>query len=121
MERIQSYVVLKMGWIRYLGGFIPGVKHGDIYKYKIYPYNQGRIRMKADPYAIKAEVPPKSGSVVWDLKYGWNDKSWMSERSRKMLTINRILFMRCILAHGNVMQKTDHLPMWRCPTNLFPI
>ena len=64
-------------------GFIPGVKHGDIYKYKIYPYNQGRIRMKADPYAIKAEVPPKSGSVVWDLKYGWNDKSWMSERSRK--------------------------------------
>ena len=35
-------------------GFIPGVRHGMVYKYKIFPYNYGRIRMKADPYAVKA-------------------------------------------------------------------
>jgi 1,4-alpha-glucan branching enzyme len=64
-------------------GFIPGVGQGTIYKYKIYPYNHGRIRMKADPYAIKAEVPPRSGSVVWDFNYHWKDKKWMSDRKVK--------------------------------------
>ncbi len=62
-------------------GFIPHVKPGMVYKYKIYPYNQGRIRMKADPYAIKAEKPPLSGSVVWDLNYDWHDQNWMKKRS----------------------------------------
>lgn len=61
-------------------GFIPGVKHGMVYKYKIFPYNYGRIRMKADPYAFKAEKPPKSGSIVWDIKYKWQDYNWMKNR-----------------------------------------
>lgn len=64
-------------------GFIPGVHHGDIYKYKIYPYDHGRIRMKADPYAFKAEKPPKSGSVVWKLDYTWSDQQWMKNRPVK--------------------------------------
>ena len=62
-------------------GFVPDVHHGSVYKYKIYPYNFGRIRMKADPYAKKAERPPLSGSIVWDSSYEWNDQSWMSSRS----------------------------------------
>jgi 1,4-alpha-glucan branching enzyme len=61
-------------------GFIPGVTHGMVYKYKIIPRNYGRIRMKADPYARKAERPPLSGSVVWDIKYDWNDHQWMQDR-----------------------------------------
>jgi 1,4-alpha-glucan branching enzyme len=61
-------------------GFIPGVKHGMVYKYKIFPHNYGRIRMKADPYAFKAEKPPKSGSIVWDIKYKWQDDTWMKNR-----------------------------------------
>lgn len=64
-------------------GFIPGVRHGMVYKYKIFPYNYGRIRMKADPYAFKAEKPPLSGSIVWDLKYIWNDNSWLQNRPIK--------------------------------------
>lgn len=64
-------------------GFIPDVKHGTVYKYKIYPYNFGRIRMKADPYAIKAEKPPRSGSVVWNKSYEWKDDEWMSNRPQK--------------------------------------
>ena len=62
-------------------GFISGLKQGTVYKFKIYPRNHGRIRMKADPYAFKAEIPPLSGSVVWDSKYEWNDKSWMEKRA----------------------------------------
>jgi 1,4-alpha-glucan branching enzyme len=64
-------------------GFIPGVRHGDVYKYKIFPYNYGRVRMKADPYAIKAERPPLSGSVVWDMKYTWKDDKWMDKRAKE--------------------------------------
>jgi 1,4-alpha-glucan branching enzyme len=61
-------------------GFIPGVKKGDVYKYKIFPYNFGRIRMKADPYAIKTEKPPLSGSVVWTMHHDWEDSKWMQKR-----------------------------------------
>ncbi len=62
-------------------GFIPGITQGTVYKYKIYPRNEGRLRMKADPYAFKAETPPLSGSIVWDIKYEWKDKSWMDRRN----------------------------------------
>jgi len=61
-------------------GFIPGIRQGTVYKYKIFPYDRGRIRMKADPYAFKAEVPPRSGSVVWNLNYEWRDEGWMEKR-----------------------------------------
>jgi 1,4-alpha-glucan branching enzyme len=64
-------------------GFIPGVSQGAVYKYKIFPYNYGRIRMKADPYALKAERPPLSGSVVWNLNYDWKDKDWLKNRPIK--------------------------------------
>ena len=62
-------------------GFIPGVKKGDVYKYKIFPYNFGRIRMKADPYAIKTEKPPLTGSVVWAMQHEWKDSNWMQKRA----------------------------------------
>lgn len=65
-------------------GFIPGVSKGMVYKYKIFPGNRGRIRMKADPYAIKNEHPPLSGSVVWTRDtYTWQDSEWMSHRPKK--------------------------------------
>jgi 1,4-alpha-glucan branching enzyme len=64
-------------------GFIPGITKGMVYKYKVIPYNYGRIRMKADPYAIKAEKPPLSGSVVWEMHHDWQDKAWMDARPLK--------------------------------------
>jgi len=64
-------------------GFIPGIKQGMVYKYKIYPYNHGRIRMKADPYAIKNEHPPMTGSIVWPRDiYTWNDSEWLKNRPK---------------------------------------
>jgi 1,4-alpha-glucan branching enzyme len=36
---------------------------------------------KADPYALWAETPPKTASVVWDLDYHWGDDAWMSRRA----------------------------------------
>ena len=64
-------------------GFIPGVGKGDKYKYKIHSNHNEIITEKADPYALRCEQPPKTASVVWDLKYKWKDKKWMSIREDK--------------------------------------
>jgi 1,4-alpha-glucan branching enzyme len=61
-------------------GFIPGVKNGVLYKYHIASrYNGYRID-KADPFCFYWEVSPRTASVVWDLKYNWEDHEWMKDR-----------------------------------------
>src|SRR5712672_413925 len=59
---------------------VPAAKHGSTYKYHIVS-KHGNYRVdKADPYAFRAELPPRTGSVVWDLEYEWNDAEWMRKR-----------------------------------------
>ena len=61
--------------------FVPGVEKGTVYKYSIHSHNQGHATFKADPYAAYAEIPPRSGSRVWDIgDYQWADSSWMTDR-----------------------------------------
>jgi 1,4-alpha-glucan branching enzyme len=61
-------------------GFIPNIKKGTTYKYKIQSNNGGIITEKADPFAFYCEKPPYTASVVWDLDYKWKDKNWMETR-----------------------------------------
>jgi 1,4-alpha-glucan branching enzyme len=62
-------------------GFVPGVGHGDLYKYHIVS-RLGDYRVdKSDPYAFRCEIPPRTGSVVWDLAYDWGDAAWMKKRA----------------------------------------
>jgi len=64
-------------------GFLAGVNKGTIYKYHIASrYGDYRVD-KADPFALYAEVPPKTGSIVWDLGYEWNDQEWMAARHQQ--------------------------------------
>jgi 1,4-alpha-glucan branching enzyme len=60
--------------------FIPDLGQGSIYKYRIVSRNQGYTVDKADPFAVHAETPPKTGSIVWPLDYEWNDSDWMQNR-----------------------------------------
>jgi len=60
-------------------GFIPGVKHGTIYKYCITSSKGARID-KGDPYARLWELRPATGSIVHQQKYNWKDKAWMADR-----------------------------------------
>jgi 1,4-alpha-glucan branching enzyme len=63
-------------------GFIPGMKKGDLYKYHIVSrYNNYRVD-KGDPFAFYSELSPKTASVIWDLKYTWNDDKWMAKRHK---------------------------------------
>lgn len=61
-------------------GFIPNIKKGVTYKYKIQSNNGGIITEKADPFAFYCEKPPHTASVVWDLDYKWKDNTWMESR-----------------------------------------
>ncbi len=63
-------------------GFVPGVAHGDAYKYRIASHFHGQTRTKADPFAFYSETPPATGSRVWGLDYTWGDCHWMRERAR---------------------------------------
>jgi len=61
-------------------GFIPGVRKGNLYKfYVVSKYNNYRAE-KGDPFAFYQETSPKTASIVWDLKYLWNDSQWMKNR-----------------------------------------
>lgn len=64
-------------------GFIPGVEQGAVYKYKIHSHHNDVKTEKADPYAKRCEHPPKTASVVWDLKKDWKDGQWMKKRKSK--------------------------------------
>jgi len=61
-------------------GFVPNVGKGETYKFHIHSKHNRYSVEKGDPYAFHWETPPKTGSIVWDLDYEWNDREWMSNR-----------------------------------------
>ncbi len=63
-------------------GFIPNVKKGNLYKYKIQSSHNNIITEKSDPFARRCEHPPKTASIVWEDDYKWQDKKWMKERKK---------------------------------------
>jgi 1,4-alpha-glucan branching enzyme len=61
-------------------GFVPEARAGAVYKYRIVGRGGVYRADKADPLAVLAEVPPLTGSVIWDLSYEWEDEEWMRGR-----------------------------------------
>lgn len=59
--------------------FFPDLGKGEIYKYAIHS-NTGDYLEKADPFAMYAEVAPKTASIVWETNYKWKDASWLKSR-----------------------------------------
>jgi 1,4-alpha-glucan branching enzyme len=64
-------------------GRVSEARQGSVYKYHIVSKHAGYKVDKADPYAFRCEMPPKTGSVVWDLDYEWHDTEWMGSRGRR--------------------------------------
>jgi 1,4-alpha-glucan branching enzyme len=62
--------------------FVPGVTQGQRYKYHIASNQGGPGFDKTDPFATYCEIAPQTASVVWDLKYEWNDAEWMATRAK---------------------------------------
>lgn len=63
--------------------FIPGLKNGDIYKYRVVGEDWNTV-LKADPFAFHAETGPATGSKIWDIEgYEWTDSDYMEKRRGK--------------------------------------
>ncbi|MFO7892339.1 MAG: 1,4-alpha-glucan branching protein GlgB [Longimicrobiales bacterium] len=65
-------------------GVVPGAGKGQAYKYFIRSQHDGYRVEKADPVGFRHETPPKTGSVIWDLEYGWGDDAWMASRGERI-------------------------------------
>ena len=63
--------------------FVPQVTKGMKYKYHIVSRHDGFKVDKADPFGVHHETSPRTGSIVWDLDYQWNDAEWMSTRAAR--------------------------------------
>jgi 1,4-alpha-glucan branching enzyme len=61
--------------------FVPGVGPGSKYKFSLLGAD-GIWRDKADPMAFATEVPPATGSVVFESRYSWDDAEWLARRER---------------------------------------
>ena len=61
--------------------FIPGVKSGCIYKYRVEQCS-GVVVDKSDPFGFYSELRPNTGSIVVDSKFKFTDSKWMKKRTR---------------------------------------
>jgi len=61
---------------------VPEAKQGSLYKFRVVSKDGNYTADKFDPYAFRAEMPPRTGSMVWKLDYEWNDAEWMKTRAR---------------------------------------
>jgi 1,4-alpha-glucan branching enzyme len=59
--------------------FLPEASAGHAYKFAIRGAD-GALRLKADPWALRAELPPKTGSVVFESRHRWKDQHWLERR-----------------------------------------
>jgi 1,4-alpha-glucan branching enzyme len=59
--------------------FVPDLGPGERYKFELRTQT-GELRLKADPYAFEAEVPPQTASIVSVSEFEWSDDEWTAAR-----------------------------------------
>jgi 1,4-alpha-glucan branching enzyme len=65
--------------------FVEDIQCGEVYKYFFINGQSGEQLEKFDPYAMFAEEPPKTASVITNIDFNWNDAAWMHKRKDKNL------------------------------------
>ncbi|MGH9300851.1 MAG: 1,4-alpha-glucan branching protein GlgB [Acidimicrobiales bacterium] len=77
----DSHVLDRPGSSGIWEGFVPGVGVGAGYKYAV-TGPSGELKLRADPLAQEAEVPPATASIViGPSRYRWRDAQWMAARA----------------------------------------
>jgi 1,4-alpha-glucan branching enzyme len=90
--------------------FIPGVQPGQLYKYEILS-KTGQVRIKADPFAWEAELPPATASrIALNDTYAWKDAAWMSARRHRPHLEKPMAIYECHL--GSWKRGTEPDNMW---------
>ncbi|MBA3320448.1 MAG: 1,4-alpha-glucan branching protein GlgB, partial [Pyrinomonadaceae bacterium] len=87
--------------------FIPDLRPGTLYKYEMH-HAHALSFLKADPYALQAEVPPATSSIVFESNYQFADGDWIRRRReldglRRPISIYEVHLgsWRRILEEGN--------------------
>ncbi len=60
--------------------FVPEVDEGAHYKYEVKGPHGELLPLKADPYALAAEMPPATSSRVYRPRHEWRDDDWLATR-----------------------------------------
>jgi 1,4-alpha-glucan branching enzyme len=69
--------------------FLPGLPEGSLYKFEIHPLD-GPPFTKADPCALRAELPPRTASVTSTFgRHPWRDADWMEARREAGESLDR--------------------------------
>jgi len=69
--------------------FVPGLGEGQLYKFEIQP-REGPPFVKSDPFALRAEVPPRTASVTATFgRHEWRDRAWMDARRKRGLPLDQ--------------------------------
>ena len=58
---------------------VEDAQEGHAYKFALHGAD-GLTRLKADPYAFHAEVPPKTASRIYRSRHEWKDEKWLERR-----------------------------------------
>jgi 1,4-alpha-glucan branching enzyme len=80
--RPDAHPLASLGTSGIWAGFVPGAQPGARYKFAI-TARDGRVLLKADPFAFRAEPEPGTASIVWDLAYDWRDQEWLAARAAR--------------------------------------
>jgi 1,4-alpha-glucan branching enzyme len=87
---------------------VTGVRDGHLYKFDVVDAH-GHHRLKADPFARRAELPPETASVVCaDSGYVWGDADWLARRGAT------------VAAHAPMAVYEVHFGSWRRPDGRMP-
>ncbi|MDA1306108.1 MAG: 1,4-alpha-glucan branching protein GlgB [Acidobacteria bacterium] len=69
--------------------FVPGVAAGQPYKFEMQSSLGGPPFTKADPFALRAEHPPKTASVTADFgQHVWQDHAWIDARTKRGIALD---------------------------------
>ncbi|MEO8705565.1 MAG: 1,4-alpha-glucan branching protein GlgB [Kofleriaceae bacterium] len=64
-------------------GFVANAGRGALYKYQITSKVGGYTVAKADPFAVRDELPPGTASIIWSAEHAWGDAAWMASRAAR--------------------------------------
>jgi 1,4-alpha-glucan branching enzyme len=92
--------------------FLPGVEPGARYKYEILAAD-GELTLKADPYALEAESPPKTASVVFQPHHRWSrrDAEWLTARAERLPLAQPISIYEVHLGSWRLNTLEDNRPL----------
>lgn len=80
-------------------GIASNAHEGQAYKFAVLGAD-GVVRLKADPFAFRAEAPPRTASVVYHSRHVWGMPPGSSGVRRSTPSRRRCRSTRCMQGHG---------------------